>query len=416
MALRRAILITFFSSCLVILLGSGLNHLGHKYTRVIKQTAGGSKTGFTGSAAQELVLNELAIEPGVSIPLRKDTIANTIFTTSAPSSSSNGKNNVYSEHFSNTTVNSIKTMGSGKGRVRRNLKASPSSGSSGSGSGSSVGGTTTTTTTTNTTSTTSTMTPPAHHGNATSITPVDPAAAALSGPVGARATVCRREVLAINVPNSNMCCDTSLRGSDWVCVAAYDRFNKVLSSSWAYLIPLVPWALSAASSLSDTNTSLAHAKRLCLYAVIFLVRMLVLYKAMGWVQSSLQPLPGGDCWYAPYTRHNACLGEQFDFSDHIVLYVANYLAPAAVEVAYAHTNLASTGGGTWLRYSPAVGSAFIMGLVTLRGILFTCMFFHSPLESLVGLGVVSLGVLLPLWVLAESSFWHSACISTLAKT
>ena len=351
-ALRRAITVVFSTSCFVLLLGSGLNHLGHKYTRVVS----GHAQAFMGySSSADIVLGELRVEPGTLLPL-----------------GSSSTQTVNIELLANSTVH-----------IRRAL-------ANGSSSSSSSGGT--------------------DNGGANLLARTS--TVAVGAGVEGIAAVCKRQVLAINVPNSNMCCDAHLRQSDWVCVAAFDRFNKVLSSSWAYVIPLVPWALSTAC---DTAASMAHARRLMLYLVLFLVRMLVLYKALGWVQSSLQAPPGSSCWYAPYTKHSLCLADQFDFSDHIVLYVVNYLAPAAIEVAYAHTALAATGGGTWLRYSPAVGAACILSLITLRGLLFTCMFFHSPLESAVGLAVATLGVLLPLYAFAETSSWHGACISVLAK-
>lgn len=344
-ALRRAIAGVLSSSCVVLLLGSGLNHLGHKYTRVVS----GHAQAFMGfNTAGDIVLGELHVEPGTSFPL-----------------SSSSTHTVNIEIPANSTVHIPRALDNG----------SSNSGSSGAN-------------------------------------PLARSSIVAAGAGGESVATCKRQVLATDVPHSNVCCDSQLRQSDWVCVAAFDRFNKVLSSSWAYVIPLVPWALSAAC---DTTTSMAHARRLVLYLVLFLVRMLVLYKALGWVQSSLQPSPGSLCWYAPYTKHSLCLADQFDFSDHIVLYVANYLAPAAIEVAYAHTALSATGGGTWLRYSPAVGAACILSLITLRGMLFTCMFFHSPLESAVGLGVVTLGLLLPLYAFAETAYWHGSCIHVLAK-
>jgi len=218
--------------------------------------------------------------------------------------------------------------------------------------------------------------------------------------------VCKRQVLATNVPDSVMCCDMAQRRGDWVCVAAFDRFNKILSSTWAYVIPLVPWALSAAL---DSSSSTAHARRLLLYGVVFFVRTFLLYKGLGWLQSSLQPAVGADCWYAAFARSNKCLSDNFDFSDHIVLYVANYLVPAAVELSYAYTTVVTVGGTMqWLRYVPVACAALAMSLVTLRGVLFTTMFFHTPLESLVGLAVVLVSVVLPIYFLAVTNFWAAA--------
>ena len=218
--------------------------------------------------------------------------------------------------------------------------------------------------------------------------------------------MCKKQVLATNVLDSVMCCDASQRQGDWVCLAAFDRFNKVLSSTWAYVIPLVPWALSAAL---DSSSSTAHARRLLLYGVVFFTRTFVLYKALGWVQAALQPAPRTDCWYAEFARGNKCLSDNFDFSDHIVLYVANYLVPASAELAYAYTTVVTAGGTMqWLRYASVACAALAINFFTLRGVLFTTMFFHTPLESLVGLGVALVSVVLPVYLLAGTTFWHAA--------
>lgn len=354
--LRRCLITLFLGCCSVILIGSGLNHLGHKYTRVANNN------------------NILELSNAFTV----------------------GRKLSESEEKLNENT---------KGNTHRKLKDDSSSGSSKSSSnGKVIGGAIS-------------GGPPitALNGqNITAITSgniVDSAAARNSEGVRTADQSCKRQILATNIPDSVMCCDSALRHSDWVCVAAFDRFNKVLSSTWAYLIPLLPWALSAAV---DSGSTPAHARRLLVYMLVFVARTIILYKALGWVQTALQPDSGSSCWYAVYTKHNTCLSDNFDFSDHVVLYVANYMVPAVLEAAYAYTSLVTlsmNGTVQWLRYAPVIGASLIMTLLTFRGLLFTCMFFHSPLESAVGMGVVSLFILAPLYVLAGSSYWHHSTIA-----
>jgi hypothetical protein len=150
---------------------------------------------------------------------------------------------------------------------------------------------------------------------------------------------------------------------------------------------------------------------------IFAVRTILLYKALGWLQAMVQPAPGSGCWYAQYTKGNTCASDNFDFSDHIVLYVANYLVPAVIEAAYSYTSFLTSGGSQpWLRCFPVAAASLLMTMLTLRGVLFTCMFFHTPLESVVGFAISTITVLLPLYLLAGTNFWHNASVTLLQNS
>ncbi len=108
--------------------------------------------------------------------------------------------------------------------------------------------------------------------------------------------------------------------------------------------------------------------------------------------------------------------DHFDFSDHVVLYMCHYLLPASVEVAFILTRTFSQRGSFlyllltqhWL---PLLACVALVG-VSLRALLLTSMFFHSPGENLVGLLVSWVGLVLPLmWLVSE--FW--ACVLFAAK-
>ena len=138
-----------------------------------------------------------------------------------------------------------------------------------------------------------------------------------------------REVLMIDIKNSNVCCD-GLRADDWVCVASYDNINKMTTSSpWAFLLPLIPW-------LSNTLIGILHGlgvviplKRLCLYIFIFLYRTYGLYIGMSFIEVSLFGDPTS-CWYSKYMKKNSCQ-RTFDFSDHVVFFVAHFMIPCVIE-------------------------------------------------------------------------------------
>jgi hypothetical protein len=83
-------------------------------------------------------------------------------------------------------------------------------------------------------------------------------------------TSCNQSILVLNAENSHMCCSSDLYSKTWVCLASFDRLNKVLSSNWAFVIPLVPYLLNV---LIDKNEKLSvHLKRGSIYIAIFAIR------------------------------------------------------------------------------------------------------------------------------------------------
>ena len=53
---------------------------------------------------------------------------------------------------------------------------------------------------------------------------------------------CRRGIFIHEVFDSQVCCEDIYYQTDWACVAAYDRVNKVWSSYLAWIVPLLPIA------------------------------------------------------------------------------------------------------------------------------------------------------------------------------
>ena len=51
---------------------------------------------------------------------------------------------------------------------------------------------------------------------------------------------CTKGVLALNMKSSEFCCDEPLHQTEWICLAAYDFVNSIMTSVHAFYIPLLP--------------------------------------------------------------------------------------------------------------------------------------------------------------------------------
>ena len=207
---------------------------------------------------------------------------------------------------------------------------------------------------------------------------------------------CNRELLVLDLEESNFCCD-GIRSSDWVCVAAFDKLNGILTSEpFAYFLPLMPLLLT--STLLDRHS----LRRLPFYAVLFIFRLVVMYWGLGYAQKyffSIKEENEGLCWYAKYRRKRDCV-DNFDFSDHIVFFVAQVIVPSAIEFGYAvHTANSVLGirnnRKRWLRVLPIALASLMLVYLSMRALLFTSMFFHTPQENAVGFVLVMIIVLWP---------------------
>lgn len=96
--------------------------------------------------------------------------------------------------------------------------------------------------------------------------------------------------------------------------------------------------------------------------------------------------------------------DEFDFSDHIVLFTVQYILPLALE-AEASLSLMKT--LLPKRFQLATNVAMVLHFVAflvscgvialnLKAIYFTCVYFHTPLESIVGFCIAFLFAFLPL--------------------
>lgn len=230
---------------------------------------------------------------------------------------------------------------------------------------------------------------------------------------------CRKELFILSIPDSAMCCDEAYHDVDWVCAASFGPSHRVFSSLWALLFPLLPFIATVGSdliaSIHDARNGLcpvhmavvkAHCVRFSLYAIIILYRTYVLYLAGAELQNRLQSSTiKQDCWYSSLVKDGNCR-EKFDYSDHIVLYMAQYAVPISIELAYVYSRSNFTRSYTLFKYFMTVLSSVVLLGICIRGVLLTSMYFHSAVESFAGLLVVLLCLIGPLYFLADkTSLW-----------
>jgi hypothetical protein len=213
---------------------------------------------------------------------------------------------------------------------------------------------------------------------------------------------CSREMLVLSIEDSNFCCD-GIRSSDWVCTAAYDKINKGLTSMpWAYLVPFVPLLMTVLFVDSRHNMLVKAQRRFLAYTVVILYRTYVLYVGLDYLPllytSTLEN--DADCWYALHRRKGDCV-DNFDFSDHIVFYIAQIFVPCSIEIGYVLSMQQQT-SKRWkklLPLLPTILTACALLFLGLRAIMFTSVYFHTPAENGAGLLIVFLLVIIPIYSL-----------------
>lgn len=220
---------------------------------------------------------------------------------------------------------------------------------------------------------------------------------------------CLREIYTLNEPDSTFCCE-GLRRQDWVCIAGFDHINRLMTSlPWAYILPLVPWMCTALFFPKEIPLNV-HLRRLFLYLGIFLFRAFIIYSAFSKLQTFLNNAASneqhGKCWYASLSKNNNC-NHGFDFSDHVVFYIAVYTIPTTIEVCWTMHTLRSVQYRNtddfvpWFRHVPTFASAVILSAYCARNMMFTSLYFHTPMENLVAVMLVVSTVTVPLWYDAD---------------
>jgi len=213
--------------------------------------------------------------------------------------------------------------------------------------------------------------------------------------------------------SSLVCCPTpeALAEKPWLTIpnlcrhsmSIYSQLSVTLVGAW--LVPLSPVLVMIAYHFFSKSPGARAARgaalrRLGLYAAALLFRTGVLYALLDGLARAAQPAEGDDCWYAPMRRDGRCRA-QFDFSDHAVLYTAQYLAPQAAEAARHVQALMLTHNFNWKKgESIARAASLFMCLVisglSLYAIYGTGRYFHTIPETMMGFFIASATVMLPL--------------------
>jgi hypothetical protein len=160
----------------------------------------------------------------------------------------------------------------------------------------------------------------------------------------------------------------------------------------------------------------------------------ILYVALDELEDLFVVSSGGEaCWYEWYLHANyqRCQGRMMDFSDHVVLYFAQIIPIALVEILHAlfppggggkyqsyywcpsigrlrpPTTISSSYAPFVLRPMPVILSVWLGNLyvVTFLGAFKTAAYFHTASEVWVGF-VISLVVQIPLFLLQSTEVFR----------
>jgi hypothetical protein len=238
-------------------------------------------------------------------------------------------------------------------------------------------------------------------------------------------------------PRALVCCSNNVSGSlgtleDGVCQPSHWLFfisKRLARFPEAWLLPLFPLFVrlvvqtiqkqnSASISVSipshnnsnDIQYRLAR-RRLYLYVGLIQFRGWILYLLFDKVEEWVVATAGRGCWYETLLHENysSCQGRGSDFSDHVVLYFAQILPVALVEVLHSFaepywneriTSTCST-SSSLLRIPPQIVPTFLIaGVVYLYAVTFmgaykTAVYFHTWPEILNGY-LISLLVQVPM--------------------
>jgi len=180
-----------------------------------------------------------------------------------------------------------------------------------------------------------------------------------------------------------------------LCEHSASTYSKMVVTLWgAWMLPLFPFILNtgiqAQRHEEQTLRRSIHARRLMLYVVSLLGRTFILYWASDSLEKMIQGPETSDCWYSSLRWGSKCK-ENFDTSDHIVLFMCQYLAVQIVEM-YA---IFQENQQSFSRWILSLVSA-VVSLISLHGIYGTTAYFHDIAESFTGYILSLVTVYLPL--------------------
>eukprot|EP01084_Bolivina_argentea_P182158 314530_1 len=203
-------------------------------------------------------------------------------------------------------------------------------------------------------------------------------------------------VLEGKAEGTAVCCTQGDIFSWGVCRAAAVKWTTLyMGKIWvAWFLPIVAFIINTSFQTSSPASLFNEAKkrhkhRLALYIVLIVWRMF-LYLWPKWLMGERSSRDIQACWYAEYTSSGTCRLE-FDFSDHVVLFLGQYVSIQTFETFAAMREKCKR----WL----TVLVTIMVSICALGGMFDTIAFFHSRQESIAAFILVSVTVYLPLWLL-----------------
>ena len=143
--------------------------------------------------------------------------------------------------------------------------------------------------------------------------------------------------------------------------------------------------------------------RLCFYIVTMNFRGWVLYVGLNRLESLFIVPAEQECWYRLFLKHPSCRARVFDFSDHVVLYMAQLLPVALMETL--HSFVVPFWGNSRAPVFVLVSCLAYFYTITLIGQFKTAAYFHTGWEILAGYAI-SLSVQIPYVILQCYPIWE----------
>lgn len=204
-------------------------------------------------------------------------------------------------------------------------------------------------------------------------------------------------------PEASICCLLDDLEPEGICRAASLNWTTThLTRLWvALLVPILGFIMNTSTQTPSRvlephwDVTLRHLRRFLLYAFIIVWRTFGLYKGLNWLQVQLSDaaLTSSSCWYSSQTRSGLCK-DSFDFSDHVVLFMAQYISIQMFETcAILHENR-KRGARSF-----SIIVTNLISFAALGGMTDTVAFYHTQRESVYGFIVAVAGVYVPLWII-----------------
>ena len=68
-----------------------------------------------------------------------------------------------------------------------------------------------------------------------------------------KTTTCKHGLLTLDKERSDFCCSEEGQGATWACYSAYEEINRVMTTHWAFVLPLLPLACTTIVDLMNVT-------------------------------------------------------------------------------------------------------------------------------------------------------------------